>query len=332
MGELISLQVDKFLNYVCYNPTTYEEMYEYIYRSTDFDEFGISIFNAQIAIWKEEIIKKEIEKSEFFIFEVDDIFEYIKQKSKLFSTNFNTVEQILSHGIDAKMEYTPKRTALFEEDRHRVSTILDYVEPLINGLPVMDGNDYAGEILDSEKMERGATIIQDLYNEYKDFQFDVKALNHPYGFTHRLSVFEHLFDLYNNRVRFIIELINYDSNNESEKTNSTTRKHYNTFADIFTVKDWNKYLTPLTQCTPRLLEYNETDNVYKFIGNKKKEQGCIAQYFKQLKAKGIINSNVNRDELAKVLSTNLQNFKISGSSIDNNSKQYEEIYEKQLFN
>lgn len=328
----ISLQVNEFLNYVCHNPTTYEEMYKYIYRDTDFEDFSISMFDAQISIWKEEIIKKEIEKSEFLIFEVDDIFEYIKQKNKLFSINFNTVEQILNHGIDAKVKYTPKRSALFEEDGNRVSTILDYVEPLINGVPAMDGNDYAGEIFDSDKMERGATIIQDLYNEYKDFQFDVKVLNRPYGFIHRLSVFEHLFDLYNNRVRFIIELINYDSNKESEKTNSITRKQYNTLADIFTVKEWDEYLKPLTQCSPRLLEYDKANNVYKFIGNKKKEQGCIAQYFKQLKAKGIIDSNVNRDELAKVLSTNLQNFKISGSSIDNNSKQYEEIYEKQFFN
>lgn len=87
----------------------------------------------------------------------------------------------------------------------------------------------------------------------------------------------------------------------------------------------------MTECTPRLLEYDETNNAYKFIGNKQKEKGCIAQYFKQLKAKGIIDSNINRNELAKVLSNSLSNYKISGASIDNESETYKKIYEKQLF-
>lgn len=109
-------------------------------------------------------------------------------------------------------------------------------------------------------------------------------------------------------------------------------KEYKSFIDIFTVKDWDKHLRILTECTPRLLEYDETSNAYKFVGSEKKEKGCIAQYFKQLKAKGIIDSNVNRNELAKVLSNCLLNFKISGASIDNESEQYKKIYEKQLFN
>lgn len=118
----------------------------------------------------------------------------------------------------------------------------------------------------------------------------------------------------------------------SKKITMTTNKVFNTFADIFTVPDWNKYLRALTECTPRLLEYDEANNAYKFIGNEKKEKGCIAQYFKQLKAKGIIDSNINRNELAKVLSNSLLNYKISGASIDNESEQYKKIYEKQLFN
>ncbi len=119
---------------------------------------------------------------------------------------------------------------------------------------------------------------------------------------------------------------------ENYKEKVIQHNEFNTFADIFTVKDWDKYLRILTECTPRLLEYDEMGNAYKFIGNKKKEKGCIAQYFKQLKAKGIINNNINRDELAKVLSNCLIDYKISGSSIDNESEQYKKIYERQLFN
>lgn len=88
----------------------------------------------------------------------------------------------------------------------------------------------------------------------------------------------------------------------------------------------------MTECTPPLLEYDEASNAYKFVGNKKTEKGCIAQYFKQLKARGKIDSNINRDELAKVLSNCLLDFKISGASIDNESEKYKTIYEKQLFN
>ncbi|MBD8001064.1 hypothetical protein [Phocaeicola faecium] len=333
--NIISISVSEFLNYVCFNPTKYEEMYKYIYRETTFDELGCSLFSSQLNLWKEEIINEEIRRRELSFIESlerDSILEDYRKRHKLFDTNLSTVEYILNHGVDSKIEYTPKHTCLSEYDRNRVLTFLDYTEPLINGLPVMDGNDYAGEILDSGKMERGAQIIKELHDEYKDFQFDVKVLNHPFRYSNRLSAFENLFDLYNNRVQFIIELIKPSLDKNSEKSDSTKKKQYKNFADIFTTTDWNKYLMALTECTPRLLEYDETNNAYKFIGNEKNEKGCIAQYFKQLKAKGIIDRNINRNELAKVLNNSLLNYKISGSSIDNESEQYKEIYEKQLFN
>ncbi|MCI6415132.1 MAG: hypothetical protein MR848_15430 [Butyricimonas virosa] len=119
---------------------------------------------------------------------------------------------------------------------------------------------------------------------------------------------------------------------ENYKEKTIQHNECYTFADIFTVKDWDKYIRALTECTPRLLEYDEIHNAYKFVGNEKKEKGCIAQYFKQLKMKGIINNNINRNELARVLSNCLLNYKISGASIDNESEQYKKIYEKQLFN
>lgn len=332
--EIISLKVNEFLNYVCHNPTTYDEICSYIYRETHLDELGYEMFDTQVSMWKDAVIEEEICKPDcpFFPFEEDDIFESIKQKSKLFSTNFDIVNHILSQGIDESKKYTPKHFCLSEDDRNRVSTLLDYAEPLINGLPVMDGNDYAGEILDSDKMERGATLIQSLYEEYKDFQFDVKVLKHLQYYSHRLSVFEHLFDLYNNRARYIIELMAYIPDNQPKEADSNKKIRYKSFADIFTQKDWNEYLKPLTKCNPPLLAFEEKDKAYRFIGNEKTEKGCIAQYFKQLKVRGIIVSNINRGELAEVLSNCLLNFKISGASIDNESGRYKKIYEKQLFN
>lgn len=332
--SILSISVFEFLNYVCFNHTTYEEIYKYIYRETTFDELGYIMFKDQLDLWKEGIINEEIRRRELnFIesLEKDSILEDYRKQHKLFDRNLSSVEHVLDHGIDSKIKYTPKRTFLSEDDKNRVLTLLDYTEPLINGLPVMDGNDYAGEILNSDKMERGSKIIKELYDKYKDFQFDVKVLNHPFSYSHRLSAFEHLFDLYNNKVRFIIELITSEPDKNSEKSNPIKKERYKTFADIFTVINWDKYLRALTECTPRLLEYDETNNAYKFIGNKQKEKGCIAQYFKQLKAKGIIDSNINRNELAKVLSNSLSNYKISGASIDNESETYKKIYEKQLF-
>ena len=48
--------------------------------------------------------------------------------------------------------------------------------------------------------------------------------------------------------------------------------------------------------------------------------------------KTIAKKQAQVDELAKVLSNCLIDYKISGSSIDNESEQYKKIYERQLFN
>jgi len=100
------------------------------------------------------------------------------------------------------------------------------------------------------------------------------------------------------------------------------------FSDMFTITDWNKYLDALTECKPKLLK-KENDN-YTFIGNQKTQRGCIAQWFKYLKAKGIIYQTLNRQEIAKVLSNEIVNFSIVGSSIDNETEFYKTTIHKQL--
>ena len=101
-----------------------------------------------------------------------------------------------------------------------------------------------------------------------------------------------------------------------------------TFNEIFVAKEWNKYLDLLTKCEPPLLIKEEKQ--YKFIGNQKTQRGCVAQYFKFLKIKGIISQSIDRDELAKVLSSEIINFSINGSTIDNESTNYKKTFQQQL--
>lgn len=163
-----------------------------------------------------------------------------------------------------------------------------------------------------------------------DFNVDIMKLQHNAGLDIYYRGTASTCAIYNEYRKQLNEIWEKERHREADTT--PTPKRYKSFADIFTVKDWDKYLRALTECTPRLLEYDETNNTYKFVGSEKKEKGCIAQYFKQLKARGIIDSNINRNELANLLSNCLLNFKISGASIDNESEQYKKIYEKQLFN
>ncbi len=101
-----------------------------------------------------------------------------------------------------------------------------------------------------------------------------------------------------------------------------------TFEEIFIVRDWNKYVDILTICEPKLLEKEKKR--YKFIGNKKTQRGCVAQWFKFLKSKGLIDRSINRDELAKILTNEILEFQINGSTIDNVSTIYKKVFDDQL--
>ncbi len=98
-----------------------------------------------------------------------------------------------------------------------------------------------------------------------------------------------------------------------------------TFSDVFTSNDFAKYLNALVNCTPQLLNSN-----YEFVGNQKTQRGVIATWFKYLKSKGIIDQSLSRDELASVLTTQIKNYSIAGSSIDNESTLYKKTFEPQF--
>lgn len=132
-------------------------------------------------------------------------------------------------------------------------------------------------------------------------------------------------------VASIIDIYKTNSIENSISSKSVSEKkqlEIKTFDDLFKDTDWTKYVDVLTLCEPRLLEKKE--DKYIFIGNKKTQKGCVAQWFKYLKNKGIINQSTNRDDLALVISSNIENYTIVGSSIDNESKTYRETFEEQL--
>lgn len=335
----ISLEIHEFLNHVCFNSVSYEEIYKYIYRRTGFDEFHLSMFETEIETWIDNLIEEEAKNLDFFeTLDRERNFTKLKNKHKLLGTQLDCINSILKKGINADIDYQPTVCSLSVEDCNRISTILDYTNPLLNGIGVMDGNDYIGEILDDEKMMQGAKIIQQLYEKYKDFQFDAMVLKSPYNnrFGDRLYCFSQLFELYTKRVKFILELMQCDEkvNNEiiiEPKHPSNKKKRIKSLEDLFVNKvDYKKHLEALTICEPALCKYDNGLKSYVFIGNEKTDRGCIGQYFNDLKAKGIIYRGASRKDLAKILSSDIKNYSISEATITNTSNNYERIYRKQL--
>ena len=144
----------------------------------------------------------------------------------------------------------------------------------------------------------------------------------------------HLYGEILNLINFEIELGLKGYKNADEYYNTVfnignkTENKSNTLSNIFTGQNWHEFMEPLTLCTPKLLA--KEGETYCFVGNKKTQRGIIAQYFKYLKAKGIINQSINRDELADILSKSIKDFSINGSSIDNTSTLYRKTFAKQL--
>ncbi len=203
--EVISLSVNEFLNYVCFQKATYEDMYKYIYRKTNFEKEEILKFKKETKDWIKQLENKRLSGLDFFdILALDNMSEVIKKENPYLDAQLQIIEKILKNKNDPDIEYYPTLNILTTEDCDLVNAALHYVDPLLNGVPVMDGYDYLGEILNDEKMIKGAKIIQQLYERYKDFRFDILALDsHPSGY--RLHSFCYLFDTYDRRVRFILE-------------------------------------------------------------------------------------------------------------------------------
>ena len=107
-------------------------------------------------------------------------------------------------------------------------------------------------------------------------------------------------------------------------------ERFSTIASMFNEGyDPEEYINRFLSVKPALLVRKE-DGSLRFIGNTKKERGVIGCYFKYLKLKGIIKQDLNRVEIARILSLNIENFKISGSSLDSISKVYGNQFKSQL--
>jgi len=181
----------------------------------------------------------------------------------------------------------------------------------------------------------------DLYSILKDFKEDV-ILNvesyHKYTYLKKIDIFPFLnfVDEQLSKIKVIkLQMVPLsftddldlplENNSPIEFSQAETK---DSFIEIFTVPDWQKYINALTICEPKLLVVE--GNKYKFVGNKKNQRGIVAQYFKFLKLKGIINSSIDRDKLAKVLTNEILDFTIVGSSIDNTSETYKKTFQNQL--
>ena len=100
-----------------------------------------------------------------------------------------------------------------------------------------------------------------------------------------------------------------------------------TFSDIFSNQDWQKYILVLKKTEPPLINSN-----FEFIGNPKRHKGVICSWIKHLQYKGIIKQTINRSKLADVLNNELKNFNMGkdGKSFDNTSETYKKEFEFQL--
>lgn len=125
--------------------------------------------------------------------------------------------------------------------------------------------------------------------------------------------------------RYKDEFIHIEEQKIIELSDNTLENKDLSFESLFVSSDYNKYLDLIINSDFKLLEKTENGK-YKYIGNQRTQKGVIAAYFKTLKARGIINQSANRVQIAKVLSTQIENYSISGSSIDNKSGFYEDKF------
>jgi hypothetical protein len=101
-----------------------------------------------------------------------------------------------------------------------------------------------------------------------------------------------------------------------------------TLKEIFTVENYAFYVNALCRCEPAILR--EEEGQWEFIGNVKTERGIVGQWFKFLKSIGVVSPSLNRDALAKILSSEIKNFSISGSNLDNVTDRFTKKFQRQL--
>jgi len=214
-----------------------------------------------------------------------------------------------------KRKYAANNKNIYKEYFEQL--LLDYTKETLPSNRISE-SEFAHSTIEKEKkaIEQVKKYIN-LFKTTKDEQ--ERFIKYCYSF------FEYL-----NKLEYRLKNANNENQNlaSNKRNNKQPQPEIKSFSDMFTVTGWNKYLDALTECTPKLLK-KENDN-YTFIGNQKTQRGCIAQWFKYLKAKGIIYQTLNRQEIAKVLSNEIVNFSIVGSSIDNETEFYKTTIHKQL--
>jgi hypothetical protein len=204
--------------------------------------------------------------------------------------------------------------------------ILEYAKGFVQGyhsnlIPFIDTQESRKEVVFIELFGKGAKGFPEYHNGntityrkedlYESGVFEGK----------RYKAWEIIFRTPNEFIKW------FDHSHQTEKNNEqkTENKKPKTFNDVFVENDCTKYLNVFVNCTPQLL-----NSQYEFVGNKKTQRGVVAAWFKYLKSKGIIDQSLNRNELAMVLSTQIKNYSIAGSSIDNESTLYKNIFEPQF--
>ena len=100
------------------------------------------------------------------------------------------------------------------------------------------------------------------------------------------------------------------------------KKYFEQFDEVFTDKQWEKYINVFQKTTPPLL-----NDKWEFIGNRKKHIGVICSWIKDLQNKGVIKQNLSRVDLAKILNHEIKNFNMGsdGKTFDNISNEYEKF-------
>ena len=99
------------------------------------------------------------------------------------------------------------------------------------------------------------------------------------------------------------------------------------FADIFTSPDWQKYIDALHEVDKPVIT-----STYEFIGNPKRHKGIICCWIKELQNRGLIGKNHSRQQLTVVLNREIKNLNLGndGKTFDNYSTSYENNYKKSL--
>jgi|GEM_PF-5143796 len=103
-----------------------------------------------------------------------------------------------------------------------------------------------------------------------------------------------------------------------------------TFAEIFTVDDWRKYIDVLCEDEINLLK--KAGKGYNYIGRMRKDKGVICGWISTLQGKKIISADISRQNLASVLNAEILKFDLGadGRTFHLTSKEYDNNYKETL--